>query len=151
MLVCILRVLLGLARVLLALGVVILAVRLGSGTMGLRRGFVMLRRLVVGVFHFDLLLLADKFRLSAQATSIVAAQSANGVYIKLSGHGCFCECGTQLALNRKLPAYCGAQGADVASPNWYDVLLRFGDHSVQHTEAISPPSESIQFYSLECA
>jgi hypothetical protein len=53
MLVCVLRVLLGLVRVLLPLGVVILPVRLGSGTMGLRRGFVMLCRLVVGVFHFD--------------------------------------------------------------------------------------------------
>ena len=82
MLVCILRVLLGLVRVLFALGVVILAVRIGSGTMGLRRGFVMLRRLVVGFFHSDFSCLADKFRLSAQATSIVAARSANGVYTK---------------------------------------------------------------------
>ena len=47
MLVCILRVLLGLGCVFLALGMVILAVRFGSSTMGLRRGFVMFRRLVV--------------------------------------------------------------------------------------------------------
>jgi hypothetical protein len=52
-LICVLRVLLGLGRVLLALGVVILAVSIGRGTMGLCRGFVMFRCLVVRVFHFD--------------------------------------------------------------------------------------------------
>jgi hypothetical protein len=51
MLVCALRVLLGLGRVLLTLGVVVLAVRLGSGAMGLRRRLVMFRRFVVFVFH----------------------------------------------------------------------------------------------------
>jgi hypothetical protein len=53
MLVCVLRVLLGLGGVLLALGMVILAMKIGSSTMGLRRGFVMFRRLVVCVFHFE--------------------------------------------------------------------------------------------------
>jgi hypothetical protein len=53
MLVCALRVLLGLSRVLLALHMVILAVRLGSGAMGLCRSFVMLGRLVVFVFHVE--------------------------------------------------------------------------------------------------
>jgi hypothetical protein len=53
MLTGILRVLLGLARMFLALGVVIAVVRLGSRTMGLRRGFVMFRCLVVSVFHVD--------------------------------------------------------------------------------------------------
>jgi hypothetical protein len=84
MLVCILCVLLGLSRVLFALGVVILAVRLGSGAVGLRGSLVMFRRLVVGVFHFDFSLLADKYRLQAQATPIVAARSANGVRKKKS-------------------------------------------------------------------
>src|ERR1700759_3483864 len=79
MLVCILGVLLSLVRVLFALGVVILAVRFGSGAMGLRRSFVMFCRLVVGVFHLDFLLLADEYRLGAQATSIAAARSAKGV------------------------------------------------------------------------
>jgi hypothetical protein len=63
----ILCVLLGLGRMLFALSVIILSMRLGSGTMGLRRGFVMFGRFVVGVFHFDLIsLLADIFRLSVQ-------------------------------------------------------------------------------------
>jgi hypothetical protein len=53
MLVCVLRVLLGLGRVLLAFGMVILAVKVGSGAMGLCRGFVMFRRSVVCVLHFD--------------------------------------------------------------------------------------------------
>ncbi len=53
MLVCILRVLLGLGRVLLTLAMLVLAVRVGSGTMGLCRGFVMFCRLVVRVFHVD--------------------------------------------------------------------------------------------------
>jgi hypothetical protein len=53
MLACILCMLLGLGRVLFALCVIILAVRLGSGSMGLRRGLVMFRRLVMSVFHFD--------------------------------------------------------------------------------------------------
>src|SRR5271170_6454990 len=53
MFVCVLRMLLGLGGVLLALGMVILAMRIGSSTMGLRCGFVMFRRLVVCVFHFD--------------------------------------------------------------------------------------------------
>jgi len=53
MLICVLRVLLGFDSVLLTLGMVILAVRLGSGTMGLCRRFVMFRRLIVCVFHFD--------------------------------------------------------------------------------------------------
>jgi hypothetical protein len=53
MIIRVLRVLLGLGGVLLALGMVILAMRIGSSTMGLRCGFVMFRRLVVCVFHFD--------------------------------------------------------------------------------------------------
>jgi hypothetical protein len=52
-LVCVLRVLLGFGSVLLTLGMVILGVRLGGGTMGLCRRFVMFRRLIVCVFHFD--------------------------------------------------------------------------------------------------
>lgn len=51
MLMRVLRVLLGLGRVLLTLGVLILAMSLGGCTMGLCSGFVMLRRLVVFVFH----------------------------------------------------------------------------------------------------
>ena len=53
MLVCILRVLLGLGRMLFALGVVVAAVSRGSGTMRLRSGFVMFRRRVVCVFHVE--------------------------------------------------------------------------------------------------
>jgi hypothetical protein len=41
---------------LLALGMVVLAMRLGRGTMGLCRRLVMFRRLVVRVFHNNLLL-----------------------------------------------------------------------------------------------
>jgi hypothetical protein len=52
MLICILRVLLGLGRVLLALDIVIPAEVFSSGPMGFCRGFVMFRRLVVCVFHF---------------------------------------------------------------------------------------------------
>jgi hypothetical protein len=53
MLVCILRVLLGLGRMLFALGVVVAAMSRGRGTMRLRSGFVMFRRLVVCVFHVE--------------------------------------------------------------------------------------------------
>jgi hypothetical protein len=53
MLVGILRVLLGLVRMFLALGVVIAAMSRGRGTMRLRSGFVMFRRLVVCVFHVE--------------------------------------------------------------------------------------------------
>jgi hypothetical protein len=53
MLVGALRVLLGLVRIFLALDVVVLAVSLGGGTMGLCRGLVMFRRLVVCVFHVE--------------------------------------------------------------------------------------------------
>jgi hypothetical protein len=53
MLVCVLRVLLSLSRMLLTLGVLILAVSVGSGAMRFCRGFVMLRCLVVCVFHAD--------------------------------------------------------------------------------------------------
>jgi len=53
MLICVLRVLLGFDSVLLTLGMVILAVRLGSGTMGLCRRFVMFRRFIVCLFHFN--------------------------------------------------------------------------------------------------
>jgi len=53
MLVCVLGVLLGLSRVLLTLAMIILAVRVGSGAVGLCRGLVMFRRLVVRVFHFE--------------------------------------------------------------------------------------------------
>ena len=70
--VCVLRVLLGLGRMLLALGMVVLAVSVGGGAMGLRRGLVMLRSLVVFVFHFDFLILAERFRQAATAASIVA-------------------------------------------------------------------------------
>jgi len=52
MLIRVLRVLLSLGSVLFALGMVILAMSLGGCTMGLCSGFVMLRRLVVCVFHF---------------------------------------------------------------------------------------------------
>lgn len=72
MLGCVLRVLLGLGRVLLALGMVVLAVSFGGGTVGLRRGLVMFRRLVVFVFHFDFLILAETFRRPERAASIVA-------------------------------------------------------------------------------
>jgi len=72
MLVCVLRVLLGFASVLLTLGMVILGVRLGSGTMGLRRRFVMFRRLIVCVFHLDFSLLAGKYRQPTETTTIVA-------------------------------------------------------------------------------
>ncbi len=47
LLVCVLRVLLGLGRMLLALGMVHLAMRLCCGTVGLCRGLVEFRRLVV--------------------------------------------------------------------------------------------------------
>jgi hypothetical protein len=47
-------------------------VRLGSSPMGLCRRFMMFRRLVVSVFHFDFLILAEKFRQPARAASIVA-------------------------------------------------------------------------------
>jgi hypothetical protein len=53
MLVCILRVLLGLVRMLLALGVVVAVVSRGCGAMRLCRGFVMFRCLVVCVFHVE--------------------------------------------------------------------------------------------------
>jgi hypothetical protein len=53
MLVCILRVLLGLGRILLALGMIVAAVGRSRGTMRLRRGFVMFRCLVVCVFHVE--------------------------------------------------------------------------------------------------
>jgi len=69
---CILRVLLGLGRVLFALGMVVLAVSFGGGTMGLRRGLVMFRRLVVCIFHGDFLVLAETFRQPQRAPSIVA-------------------------------------------------------------------------------
>ena len=52
MLVCILRVLLGLGSVLFALGMVVPAVSLGGRTMRLCSGFVMFRSLVVRVLHF---------------------------------------------------------------------------------------------------
>src|SRR5580700_1699805 len=53
MLICILRVLLGLGGMFLALGVVVAAVSRGCGTMRLCRGFVMFRRRVVCVFHVE--------------------------------------------------------------------------------------------------
>jgi hypothetical protein len=53
MLVCILRVLLGLGRMFLALGVVVAAVSRGCGAMRLCRGFVMFRSRVVCVLHFE--------------------------------------------------------------------------------------------------
>ena len=71
MLVCVLRVLLGVSRVLLALGMVVLAVRLGGGKMGLYCGLVMFRYLIVCIFHFDFLMLAEKFRQLARVASIV--------------------------------------------------------------------------------
>jgi len=52
MLVCILRVLLRLGSVLFAFDMLILAMSLSSRTMGLCSGLVMVRRLVVCVFHF---------------------------------------------------------------------------------------------------
>ncbi len=72
MFVGILCMLLGLSRMLLTLGMIALAVRLGSSPMGLCRRFMMFRRLVVSVFHFDFLILAEKFRQPARAASIVA-------------------------------------------------------------------------------
>jgi hypothetical protein len=72
MLAGVLRVLLGLGRVFLALGVVVLAVRFGSSTMRLCRGFVVFRRLVVCVFHFCFLMLAERFRQPPRTASIVA-------------------------------------------------------------------------------
>ncbi|HEX3504698.1 MAG TPA: hypothetical protein VHU22_15015, partial [Xanthobacteraceae bacterium] len=65
-------VLLGLGRVLLALDMVVLAVSFGGGTMRLCRGLVMLRRLVVFVFHVDFLILAEKFQQPQTAASIMA-------------------------------------------------------------------------------
>jgi hypothetical protein len=44
-----------------------------------------------------------------------------------------------------------AQASDVASPSGRSALPRFPDHTVQHTEAISRTSASIQLYSPECA
>jgi hypothetical protein len=58
MLVRILRVLLGLGRVLLALGMVVLA--------------MMFRSLVVFVFHFGFLILAEKFRQFTRTAPLVA-------------------------------------------------------------------------------
>ena|ERR1700722_17694806 len=72
MFVRILGVLLGLGSVLFALGMVVFAVRFSSRTVGLCSGFVMFGRLVVRVLHFKFLMLADEFRLSTEATSIVA-------------------------------------------------------------------------------
>jgi hypothetical protein len=72
MLVRILRVLLGLGRVLLALGMVVLAMSFCSGTMRLRGGLVMFRSLVVFVFHFGFLILAEKFRQFTRAAPLVA-------------------------------------------------------------------------------
>ena len=72
MFVRILRVLLGLGSVLFALGMVVLAVSLSGCTMRLCSRLVMFRRLVVLVLHFKFLMLADEFRLSTEATSIVA-------------------------------------------------------------------------------
>jgi hypothetical protein len=43
-----------------------------GGAMGLCRGLVMFRCLVVCVFHFDFLILAETFRQVARAASIVA-------------------------------------------------------------------------------
>jgi hypothetical protein len=82
MLIRILRMLLGLSSVLFALSVVILAVSLGGCTMRLRCRFVMLRRLVVGVFHVVFLMLAGKLRLSTKAASIVAERRVNVVLIE---------------------------------------------------------------------
>jgi len=62
MIVCILRVLLGLGSVLFALGMIILAVSFCGCAMGLCSGFVMFRRLVVCIFHFVFLMLADELR-----------------------------------------------------------------------------------------
>ena len=53
MFVRILRVLLGLGSVLFALGMIILAVSFCGCAMGLCSGFVMFRRLVMRVFHFN--------------------------------------------------------------------------------------------------
>jgi len=50
------RLLLGLLGLLLALRVIILRVMFGSGAMRLCRSLVKFRRLVVCVFHFDLIL-----------------------------------------------------------------------------------------------
>ena len=62
MLICILCVLLGLGSVLFALGMIILAVSFCGCAMGLCSGFVMFRRLVVCIFHFVFLMLADELR-----------------------------------------------------------------------------------------
>jgi hypothetical protein len=72
MLVCVLRVLLGFGSVLLTLGMVILGVRLGGGTMGLCRRFVMFRRLIVCVFHFDFSCWPENFGILQITTPIVA-------------------------------------------------------------------------------
>jgi len=61
---------------------VVLAVRVRGGTMRLCRGLVMFRRLVVCVFHADFLILAEKFRQSARAASIVAKERALLVLIE---------------------------------------------------------------------
>jgi hypothetical protein len=62
MLVCVLRMLLGLGGVFLAFGMVVLAVRIGCSTMGLCCGLVMFCRLIMCVFHSRFLMLADEFR-----------------------------------------------------------------------------------------
>jgi hypothetical protein len=84
-LVCVLRVLLGFASVLLTLGMIILAVRVGSGTMGLCRRFVMFRRLIVCVFHFDFSCWPENFGSLQITASIVAEYSANLVLIERGG------------------------------------------------------------------
>ena len=73
MLIRVLRVLLSLGSVLFALGMVILAVRLGGGTMGLCRRFVMFRRLIVCVFHFDFSCWPENFG-SLQITASIVAE-----------------------------------------------------------------------------
>jgi hypothetical protein len=80
MLTRVLRVLLGLGSVLSALGMVILAMSLGRGAMGLCSHEVPPPCCVRLSCCF--LMLADKLRLYAQATSIVAEQSANLVLIE---------------------------------------------------------------------
>ena len=82
MLVGVLRMLLGLSRVFLALGMVVPAVRLGGSAMGLCCGLVEFRRLIVCVFHFDFLMLADRFRQPATTASIVAEWRAIVVLIE---------------------------------------------------------------------
>src|SRR5580704_5478604 len=91
MLIGILRVLLSLARMFLALGVVIAVVSFGGRTMGLRRGLVMFRCLVVSFFHSVFLWLAEKSRRPSQATSIVFLQGFNcvpGGIARTSGAAC---------------------------------------------------------------